>query len=199
MPEPNWLESRKKRSRWYVYAIFPIILLAAVFIFLRNNRDVLFSKQERTAPAADLAAAVKPAEIPAPKPAGKTALNPPQRAAVKPAEAALRPASGEPAARRGNPDCVTISDIVCRLSGRDRVRLVVSLDLFFQSGELRREVLLKRDDLKVMVQKTFAEKTMSELVVDSLRQQAKRAMNRILEKGAIADVAFRNFSIEKVQ
>ena len=96
-------------------------------------------------------------------------------------------------------DSVTISGIACRLRDGKALRVVLSLELLFPSGPLQREVLLKRENLKVMVQKIIAEKSMDELTVDSLREQTKRAMNRILEKGSISDVIFLNFSIEKVQ
>ncbi|HEX7511556.1 MAG TPA: hypothetical protein VF335_09665, partial [Chitinivibrionales bacterium] len=64
---------------------------------------------------------------------------------------------------------------------------------------MKKEVLLKRENLKVMVQKVLAAKTLDELIVDSLRAQTKTAMNRILDRGAITDVTFRNFRIEKAQ
>ena len=76
---------------------------------------------------------------------------------------------------------------------------MVSLEIFVAQEPLKREVLLKRENLKVMVQKVISGKTVNELIVDSLRVQTKDAMNRILEHGVIDDVKFRNFRIEKVK
>ena len=183
MPDPNWLESRKKRSRWKVYAVFLIIFLAAAFIFLKNNHELLFSKRGPIAQGATHSPASKPAAANAPAESSGAAVT----GAAKRSAALMKT------------DSVTISDIQCRLRDGKALRVVLSLKLLFPSGPLTREILLKRENLKVMVQKTVSEKTMDELIVDSLREQTIRAMNRILEKGRIADVTFLNFSIEKVQ
>jgi hypothetical protein len=183
MPEQNWLESRKKKSRRYSYIIFLIVAAIAAFIFLKNNHELLFSQPGHLSET-------KPPSSPL-KPAAENHVTGP---AVIPSTAAAKGHSAEK-----KMDSVTIADFFCRLRGSDALRIVLSLHLVFPSGALGREVLLKREDLKVMVQKIIAEKSMNELIVDSLREQTKRAMNRILEKGAISDVEFRNFSIEKVQ
>ncbi len=183
MPETSWLESRNKKSRRYGYFVFLIIILAAVFIFLRNNRDVLFSKPGRISQTVE--------KTPSSLPAAKSL--PPQ------ASGTAKTVAVERAVSLPETDSVSLADIVCRLRSGEALRIVLALDLYFQPGPLKREVLLKRENLKVMVQKTVAGKSLNELIVDSLREQTKRAMNRILEKGAIRDVAFRNFSIEKVR
>ena len=183
MPDPSWLESRKKKSRRYGYVVFLIIALAAAFIFFRNNRELLFSKPGQPSQGANTTPASKPAAA---------------YLQFKPSGVAATGLATASAAVVGT-DSVMISDIACRLRGGGALRVVLSLELFFPRGPFQREVLLKRENLKVMVQKTIAEKSMEELIVDSLREQTKRAMNRILEKGLITDVTFLNFSIEKVQ
>ena len=50
-----------------------------------------------------------------------------------------------------------------------------------------------------MVRKVVAGKTLEELIIDSLRPQTKTSMDRILENGALTDVVFRTFRIEKVK
>jgi len=176
MSERSWLESRNKKSRRYGYVVFLIIVLAAAFIFLRNNRDVLFSKTGRVSPAAEKTPEANPH-----------------------VSGTVRAVAAKHAAPLPETDSVMPPDILCRLHSGEPLKIMLSLELFFQAGPIKREVLLKRENLKVMVQKTIAEKSLNELIVDTLREQTKRAMNRILEKGAIRDVAFRNFSIEKVQ
>ena len=183
MPETSWLKSRNKKSRRYGYFVFLIIILAAVFIFLRNNRDVLFSKPGRVSQTIEKT----PSSLPA-----ATTLPPRSSGSAK-------TVTVERSVSLPETDSVALRDIACRLQSGEALRVVLSLDLFFQSGPLKREVLLKRENLKVMVQKTIAGKSLNELIVDSLREQTKRAMNRILDKGVIRDVVFRNFSIEKVQ
>ena len=183
MSEQNWLESRKKKSRRYTYIIFLIVAVAAAFIFFKNNHELLFSKPGRLSQTKPPLPPLKPAEA--------------NRLMSPSAIATTAAAKGHSTVKEM--DSVTIADFFCRLRGNEAFRIVLSLGLVFPSGALGREVLLKREDLKVMVQKIIAEKSMNELIVDSLREQTMRAMNRILEKGAISDVEFRNFSIEKVQ
>jgi hypothetical protein len=50
-----------------------------------------------------------------------------------------------------------------------------------------------------MVRRVFAGKTLEELIVDSLRPQTKTSMEGILGNGALTDVVFRTFRIEKVK
>jgi flagellar basal body-associated protein FliL len=183
MSENNWLESRKKKSRRTLLIVFLVVAASASFIFIRNNRELLFSKQERPSRV-----------IVQPPPSKPAVANPPARPSGK----AVIIEKNEPKAS-GGADSVTIPDFACRLRDGGALRVVLSLKLIFPSSALKREILLKREDLKVMVQKAIAEKSMNELNVDSLRGQAKRAMNKILEKAVISDVEFRNFSIEKVQ
>jgi hypothetical protein len=66
-------------------------------------------------------------------------------------------------------------------------------------GSFKREILLKRENLKVMVQKVISNKTLDELIVDSLRIETKKAMNKLLGKNSITDVEFRDFRIDKVK
>jgi flagellar basal body-associated protein FliL len=183
MPEQNWLESRKKKSRRYTYIVFLMVTVAAAFIFFKNNHELLFSKPGRLSQTKPPLPPLKPAAV--------------NRLANPAARATTIAVMGHSAVRKT--DSVTIADFFCRLRGNEAFRIVLSLNLIFPSGALNREILLKREDLKVMVQKIIAEKSMNELIVDSLRNQTKRAMNQLLEKGAISDVEFRNFSIEKVQ
>jgi flagellar basal body-associated protein FliL len=183
MSEKNWLESRKKNSRRTLLIVFLIVLASASFIFIRNNRELLFSKQERHSHVIENPPPSKPA-------AGKPPAGPSGKTATSESNQLKAP---------GGDDSVTIPDFSCRMRDNEALRVVMSLKLVFPSSAQKSEILLKREDLKVMVQKTIAEKLMNELNIDSLRGQSKRAMNKILEKAIINDVEFRNFSIEKVQ
>ena len=183
MSEKNWLESRKKKSRRRTLIVFLIVTASALFIFIRNNREVLFSKPGRLSQITKIPPPSKPAV---------------ENLPVRPSGKAVNTATNEPKAFVGT-DSVTIPDFACRLHETRALRVVLSLKLVFPSSALKREVLLKREDLKVMVQKTIAEMSINELNIDSLREQTIRSMNRILEKAVITDVEFRNFSIEKVQ
>ena len=184
MSEKNWLESRKKNSCRNALIVLLIVVASASFIFIRNNRELLFSKQERISRV-----------IVDPPPSKPAVANLP----VGPSAKATPIIKSVESMAGGTTDSVTISDFACRVREKGALRIVLSLKLVFSSAGLKREVLLKREDLKVMVRKIIAAKSINELNIDSLRDQTKRAMNRILEKTVITDVEFRNFNIEKVQ
>ena len=80
---------------------------------------------------------------------------------------------------------VLLPDIKCALRDRGAFKVVLSLELFMADDSFKREVLLKRENLKVMVQKVLAAKTLDELIIDSLRSETKTAMNALLEKNMI--------------
>jgi hypothetical protein len=171
-----------KKKHGYYSAAFIIIAAVASAIFVRNNKDLFFSKSAK-APAA-----AKAAEVPAAPPQPKVVQTPLQKSE----SLTVVPEAAVPT------DSLLLSDISCKLDNREGLRVILSLELFFPPGALKKEILLKRDNLKVMVQKSIVGKSMQELTIDSLRPQMLRSMNRILEEGTITDVEFRNFSIDKV-
>jgi flagellar basal body-associated protein FliL len=50
-----------------------------------------------------------------------------------------------------------------------------------------------------MVQKTLATKSMDDMVVDALRKDIRSGLNSILENGALSDIEFKEFRIDKVE
>jgi hypothetical protein len=188
MRDRNWLESREKKSHWYYYAVVIAVAAIAMAVFIRNNKDLFFTKSEKIAPPVKEPISTKPPQHVA------EARHAPAKAPDRP------PQSVSVSSRASLADSVFLEDIVCRLRDRESLSVVLSLELFFASdGPIKREILLKRDNLKVMVQKALVGKSMQELIVDSLRAQVKTAMDRILENGTLRDVKFRKFSIDKVQ
>jgi flagellar basal body-associated protein FliL len=182
MRETDWLESRGKKKYWYYSVTFAIVAGIAIFIFFNNNKDLFVAKSEKITYTVNEPHSTKPSSRP------------------ETAPATLRtPEHLNASARADQADSLLIDGISCKLNDREALTVLLSIELFFPAGALKKEILLKRDNLKVMVQKTILGKSMHELIVDSLRTQMKRAMNRILEKGTIIDVEFRNFSIDKVQ
>jgi flagellar basal body-associated protein FliL len=197
MSEQNWLESRKKSSRRSVtLTVILIIVASALFIFIRNNRELFFSSHERLSHAAD-----NPPAAMSGRAADKSVVQPKPDREDLPADRSGDTVSDKKSTHQdsGVFDSVTIPDFACRLRDNDALRVILSLKLIVPSAAVRHEVLLKREELKLLVQKTVAEEYMNELTADSLRERAKRTMNRIIDRPGIRDVEFRNFSIEKVQ
>lgn len=213
MPEKTWLETRKKRTRWYV-VFFLIVAVAGAAVFIRNNREMLLSKSEAAKQEAVISISDAPKSVP------KEDLKDEQKSEQK-GEPASRPEKTQavPDMKKAHDDnvnkqnvkqlpetqskapasSVLLPDIKCSLRDRGAFKVVISLELFMADDSFKREVLLKRENLKVMVQKVLAAKTLDELIIDSLRSETKTAINTLLEKNTISDVEFRDFRIDKVK
>jgi flagellar basal body-associated protein FliL len=208
--DSNWLDHHGKRKNYLWLAILVVAACVGAFIFVRNNSEVLgVSHDQKREP---LAAALPvtqpltaPPEIqppapvqPQPKPAKSAPVEPatvPQQAtAAPPATATPSP----PAA--GTNESVPLEGITCSLIDKSQPSIRLSMLLSFPvNAALKQEILLKRDNLKVMVKKTLALKSLDDMVVDSLRRDLKSGLNSVLENGAITDIEFKEFRIEKVE
>jgi flagellar basal body-associated protein FliL len=207
MPESSWLESRKKSRRFIVF-LFIVVIAGGLSVFFYNNRELFFTKQSPTShPANARTANAEKTNVPAPPDEKQEARK--AVVAKSGADTVIR-ANGvgtkqEKQVERSSPGVaqlgsgILLSDFDCGLGGREAMKVFISLEVFVSSERLKKEVLLKRDDLKVMVRKVMSGKNLEDLIIDSLRSQTKIAMNRILENGAVDDVIFRNFRIEKVK
>ena len=63
MPEKTWLETRKKRTRWYV-VFFLIVAVAGVAVFIRNNLEMFLSKSEAAKQEAVISISDAPKSVP---------------------------------------------------------------------------------------------------------------------------------------
>jgi hypothetical protein len=96
-------------------------------------------------------------------------------------------------------ETIDLCNVPCRLSDRSKPSILLSLTLFFpQNRTLMREIFAKRNELKVMVQKTLSKKFLSEIVVCSLRKDVTNNINAILESGSVIDIEFKELKIDKV-
>ena len=73
------------------------------------------------------------------------------------------------------------------------MKVKVSLRLRYTAPSLGQELMLKRDDFRVIVCKVLHGKQLSEIVIDKLRRELKDGMNGLLENGGIVDVEFTDF------
>ena len=215
MPEKTWLETRQKKTRWYVL-LFIIAAIAGIAVFVRNNREMFFPKSDGTQQKTDISISDGPKSAPKKETKKGPADSDLKKQSASMAEAhiadtmAIKKAALDAGKQRvknvpvtpaiaRTASSVMIPDIKCALSDHGAFKVVLSLELFIADDSNKREILLKRENLKVMVQKVLAVKTLDELIVDSLRLETKAAMNAFLEKNMIIDVEFRNFRIDKVR
>jgi flagellar basal body-associated protein FliL len=189
--------SRKKTHGRIWIALIVLTGMVAAYIVYRNNTEVFAAKrtpaaaetvaprssdvrqngdvvpQGRNRPVRDTGAAARPIETPAPRGDSAVSATPPRL-------------------RRS----VVVPDIDCTILDNGGVRVLLSLELFFDDDGLRDEVMAKREQLKVMVRQVLSTKRMDEINVEPLRAELRVAMNRVLTGGALSDIEFRAFRIQ---
>jgi flagellar basal body-associated protein FliL len=203
MNESQWAQKQGKGKKYlWLVIVFAALCVAAV-IFLRNNSEILWGSADQhaqkkdTARAPDVAIPEKSRTLPA-APAEKK-LETVSASQGRPAAAPAGPKE-VPKAAPSVSGSVLLEKITCTLVDKSRPSLRLSLALVFpENGALRQEILVKRDNLKVMVKRTLATKSMDDIVIDSLRKDLKSVINSLLENGAISDIEFKEFSLDKVE
>jgi flagellar basal body-associated protein FliL len=215
MPDSQWLDQRGKKKNYLWLVILAAMVCIAAGVFIRNNSDVLgaFGKQKKEAGEAipGARAPLSALSTSAPVASHETkemALPTGENAAAK--EAAEKTRETHPGAvekKRDNavPPAVTnesvaLEGITCRLMDKSQPSIRLSLLLSFPANKaLRREILVKRDNLKVMAKRTIATKSLDDMIVDSLRRDLAAGLNSVLENGVITDIEFKEFRIDKVE
>jgi hypothetical protein len=208
MSEKRSLKKRKKSTGRYFIIILVAISVGAV-IFVYNNRDMFFTGYERKSkktsainfePLISFINKTKAGVLKKLKtPVENNAVVHVDSASLRHEPAPVKPIDSAEKKNVAPVQSIQLQGIVCGLRGRNDINVIVSLDIITPKGKAGNEALLKRENLKVMVQKVIANKTLDDLIVDSLRAQIKISMNNILENGVISDVIFRDFRIDKVR
>jgi hypothetical protein len=142
---------------------------------------------------------VKPEERPMPA----ASENPEDagKAAEHPAPAAVAaPASGKQE-NAGKPETgfrrrIELSGIACSPADRPDVRVTLCVRLSCKAGRAEREILFKREDLKVMAHSVVSKLLMADITAEKLRPALITAMNRILSDGAIDTIEVARFEID---
>jgi flagellar basal body-associated protein FliL len=214
---------KRRKSRGYIILGVGLAAVALIFlqnnygIFTslidHSQKDTVFSLAADSAvgphPAAEVPAAKAPAgqqpvaavvarppaaaesqpqALSAPRPAEPAPLTKPQEQTTAPA-AARDTGAPLPVAMQS----ISITNIRCRLADAQRQEIVVSLRLRFHSRAIEDEVLLKRDEIRVIVQKVFSQKFLQEIQINALRTELKRSVNGLLDNKGIDDVEFEDF------
>lgn len=185
----SWSKSRKKRKKiTLVLLLVSAVVVAGIFIY--NNHDFFsqgspetahFSveKDEPTQQLAPPAADEKPAaEI---------------QSEVQVAKPSVKEDSPKPETERAEKYSVTIPPMRCALADRDNLVIRVSLKFLFSEESVRDDILLKREELKVITQKVLSQKTLSDIKVNEIRAELLKAANGILENGKVDDIEFLDF------
>lgn len=216
--ENSWEQARSKnhkRVRSFLYFFIPVIIITAVI--LNNNLAPYDDTGEETAnqeksSEPDTKLTVKPdtgratVVLRDDKP-GKNVDKKPEAVKVdKKAEAAPVDKKSETVTVDKDSKAlvnvpsntpVELVNVVCRVLDRKDLRIRFDLDLFFHDERDRREILIKREDLKVLVENVFIRKELVEINKEKLRTELIDEMNGTFERKVIIDIVYKNFQIEK--
>lgn len=83
--------------------------------------------------------------------------------------------------------------VKCSLADKKGLFVQISLRIYFKKKKLEREILFKRDNIKIVVKKILSKKSLSEVAAEPLRKELIREINNLLEKGKITDIEFLDF------
>lgn len=93
---------------------------------------------------------------------------------------------------------IEITKIPCRIESRKDLAITLSLELFFIDASDRLRLLIRREDLKVMVMLAVRKNELSEMKKDLLESQLLKSTNSIFDRSVITAVAVRSINVEKV-
>jgi flagellar basal body-associated protein FliL len=194
-------KTRRNSSRAIWILLLVAVCSVAAFLVYRNNRE-LFSRNgspSAPVPAAPIRQVEKKADTaPIIKRKGteqKAAAPLDPVVVLKSQQAAVdepRTAAGRLHLRKS----VLIPGVDCVILDKKDIRISLSLELFFIADSLQDEILMKREQLKVMVRKVLATKQFDDVKTGALKEEIKSAMNTLLERGAVEDIEFRAFRVE---
>ena len=88
---------------------------------------------------------------------------------------------------------INLPTIKCALADKRGLFVQVTLKVYFKEKKLEKEILFKRDNIKVVIKRALLKKRLSEVVVKDLRVELKKEINAILEQGKIEDIEFLDF------
>ncbi|MCU0610104.1 MAG: hypothetical protein MUF22_10105 [Chitinispirillaceae bacterium] len=190
MPETSWEDSHKHRSGIWTGVILILVAVAASAIIYHNNRDFFSTVKFHAGPVARTKTAPVRADPgpEAPKPVSVQAVlsEPEVRAVPAPRRFSLR-------------DSVVMNDVACSVLGRPDLRIHLSLSLFFDDPALRRDILVRRDDLAIMAGKVVGEKELEAVKIDQITPVLLSAMNSVFETAVLTGITIRAIRVEKVR
>jgi len=198
MYDSEWLKNQKTKNSkvaWIVLSLVAVGIIALLFVI--NSSSLLSHIESKN--SATVSSSEKQDQ---PTISGVSNNESPKVAVHNTTEAVVKNDDREKKQQeqKNVADSVAVNTIICRLADRSKpfVRLSVMIS-FAVNGALKNEILLKRDNIKVIVQKIMSGKSMKEIAVDSIRADIKNGCNALLENGAVSDVGFTDFRIDKVE
>ncbi|MFW5960716.1 MAG: hypothetical protein ACOCSE_06315 [Chitinivibrionales bacterium] len=100
-------------------------------------------------------------------------------------------------------DFLSIEGIRCESAGEDRVTFLVSVNLYYEGGQkegeqsIKGEILLKRNELKVIMNEIIREKRITDTGRDEIEREFMKQANSILDQGRIEKVDIYRIAIKE--
>ena len=95
-------------------------------------------------------------------------------------------------------ECIELSNIRFKLIEGSKPWIKISLGLYFKKNdELKKEILLKKENFRVLIIKNLSQKPLKEFKSENLKSEIIIIINNILEKGKLSDISFKEFLIER--
>ncbi|MBN1309663.1 MAG: hypothetical protein JXA18_17210 [Chitinispirillaceae bacterium] len=223
MKESAWEASRRReKKKAFLFVVLLTMTLVVAFVLFLNNRDLigpstrqrsLQAEEHAAEAAATQAEAVSIAESAGSYPAAPVSPEavsgdeqpiPAQGTSDSPTATPPLPSTGDaPATKKtagsDHPKFFSIElpSFPCRIESRKDIVIHLSLELFFSDGEKRTAILLRRNDIRVMVERTVWDKELSEIKIGELETQLLYNINKLFDHPDIAAVKIRNVQVEK--
>jgi len=92
-----------------------------------------------------------------------------------------------------------ISNISCRINDKNGITVRVSLELFYRDSSDRSQILLRRDQIRVVVQKLLRYKDLGGLKKDLIEPELTNVINGVFSRTVFHKIEIKDMQIEKVQ
>lgn len=92
---------------------------------------------------------------------------------------------------------LSLQNIRCRVQNREDIILNLSLELFFEDIDIKQEILMKREEIKIMVMNEIKEMELADIKPTFLESHLIYSINSIFDKKIIKRINVKTIEIEK--
>ena len=89
-------------------------------------------------------------------------------------------------------------ELLCEVSDRTDIRLKISIALFFSDEKMRQEILIRRNEIKIIIKSIISSKVMGLVKKDTIEPELKKAVNGMFSREVLTDIVLKDIQIEKV-
>jgi hypothetical protein len=220
----NWEDKAKKNKNIPLVILLSILLVISI-IFVFNNLDIFTTREESVGITEKEEKKTEKKPLKIEKKEKKRTLKTKQKEKKKPEKNRKKISKKEASVQKKNTSIIDSSNIVpsgkdaasilkdssksllsvelsgvkCAIADRKNLKIKVHLRFYFKGERLRKEILLKRENLKIMIKRVLKRKKHSEIIADALRIELIKEVNILLEQGKIENIEFLDFQPVKTQ